>query len=500
MVFSTVYEDPWIRNHLQLGQVAVQHLELIETFLKLLPYLGDRNSRISDETLAYSEWRYVMYLRFIDARGFSPNDHPPPWDVALIMYLHMLSPSRFHQYIYNNRHRVETGIYGLEHRHFPMTKLLTGEWCPSPTQKLWDEWNMPSGSSCRGPNLAYQLWPHPPWDSKKHLFSRMLGRDANRVPCSGREWSIPTDARTEGMIQHHDRRVIVMQNGFRCRTPISEKGYKVWDLQSYAAVRTRRVEERCRSQSIHEEFNEICALKPWPSLQDLRADLEQQISFWRVITNAKNSISRFIDNLTNSVDDYEHFLGLLEGKLPKNSGYGTYKSKYKSKLDSKPDASAQISGSPDPRLTRLLPPTLEIDLLWHTHRLYPATYWAWSFEKADWLLESERLPNTQAATLRLEHTKEAYSKCSVTLGKGTAIEQWFIEYVPSIMKHAAHNVMRTDLPCVLSGRGANRHRRVPRKGGRIDPRNDATGGGGAGDYGGPGSYDGGGDGGGGGGE
>ncbi|VTT81846.1 unnamed protein product [Fusarium fujikuroi] len=79
MPFSTVYEDPCARTPTDLSHAAVQHLELIETFLKLLQYLNDADGSISDETLAYSEWRYAMYLRFIDIRGFCPNDHPPPW-------------------------------------------------------------------------------------------------------------------------------------------------------------------------------------------------------------------------------------------------------------------------------------------------------------------------------------------------------------------------------------------------------------------------------------
>ncbi|KAM0349851.1 hypothetical protein ACHAPY_010728 [Fusarium culmorum] len=84
MDFATVFDDPWSKKPIPLGDAATQHLELIEIFLKVITNLGDDNGYISDETLAYSEWRYIVYVQMIDLRGYSPSDIPPPWYVGVI--------------------------------------------------------------------------------------------------------------------------------------------------------------------------------------------------------------------------------------------------------------------------------------------------------------------------------------------------------------------------------------------------------------------------------
>ncbi|EGY19254.1 hypothetical protein VD0002_g84 [Verticillium dahliae] len=84
-----VFEDVWTRNtkRIPLQKPARQHIELAELFLKLVPHLGtSEKGRIDDEALAYSEWRYIVYLRFLDYSRLTPNDHPPPLDVAMIWY------------------------------------------------------------------------------------------------------------------------------------------------------------------------------------------------------------------------------------------------------------------------------------------------------------------------------------------------------------------------------------------------------------------------------
>ncbi|KAM0276791.1 hypothetical protein ACHAQH_006380 [Verticillium albo-atrum] len=76
-----VFEDVWKRyqKRIPLQKAARQHIELAELFLKLVPYLGtDEEGQIDDEALAYSEWRYIVYLRFLDYKRLTPNDHPPP--------------------------------------------------------------------------------------------------------------------------------------------------------------------------------------------------------------------------------------------------------------------------------------------------------------------------------------------------------------------------------------------------------------------------------------
>lgn len=288
-----------------------------------------------------------------------------------------------------------------------------------------------------------------------------------------------------------------MHQWFRCRTSVPQEGFKIWDIAAYTAIRAQRVEERCRNQSQHEQFNAICGLQPWPSLQDLRTELEQQVPFWKLIVKAKRTIPGFADNLCEYVKDYEEFLGLFGGVLPKKGKYGTYKSKLDPKISTDSGSKSQAKNAQRLRFSRLMPPTLEIDLLWHTHRLFPAHYWIYSREQADWILEPQPTLGAEAGDVLLSHTKQQWQdRYTEELRRGTAVDQWFTEYVPRAAKHASYDVMRTDLVCTVLGRDAVKQRRVVRRTGRNE---DISGGGGAGFGGGDGGCAGG-DGGGGGGE
>ena len=266
-----------------------------------------------------------------------------------------------------------------------------------------------------------------------------------------------------------------MHQWFRCRTSIPEQGFKVWDIKAYTAIRTRRVEERCRTQSQHEQFHTTCALQPWPTLQDLRSELEQQVSFWKVMVHAKESIPGFMENLSEHVNDYKDFLGLFGGVLPNNGRYGRYQSKHDPKGAGEHGSGAQAEKHLKLRFSRLVPPTLEIDLLWHTHRLFPAHYWIYSNEEADWLLEPQVILGPEAGKTLLGYTKEQWKDRHIReLRKGAPMDQWFSEYVPCAAKFASREVMRADLACVIEGRDAFRQRYKAPKTGRND---DISGGG-----------------------
>ncbi|KPA35733.1 hypothetical protein FLAG1_11549 [Fusarium langsethiae] len=410
------------------------------------------------------------------------------------MYLHMLSPGRFHHYIYDNRAKALDGIFGLCHRHFPMTQLLSGEWYPRKSRKHWLNTNIPHCAICPGPNLPYQLWSSPPWEPKRasQVVSSVLGRDASRPPSSDSKWTTQADEKAARTSRNQKPRLVIMHEWFRCRTAVPEQGFKIWGIEEYTAIRTQRVEERCRNQSQHEQFNAICGLRPWPVLQDLRTELEQQVSFWKVMVHAKNTLPGFGDNLTNHVKDYGHFISLVGHVVWRKGKHGLYKSKHdpNNRVVSRSDDQATKKHIV-PRFSRLLPPTLQIDILWHTHRLYPGHYWAFCCEQASWLVEPER---ALVGDVLLEYTqKEWRDRYSEDMERGTSVAQWFTEYVPGAAKLASRDVKRTDLSCIVNGRNAVRQRRVLRRRGRND---DISGGGGAGFSGGDGGCGGGGGGGG----
>jgi len=78
-----VYEDPWPRSNSRkprLSEAAALHLSVSNFFLKLLPYFPhNEDGLITDEALAYSEWRYVVYIGCLHGVGLSPHEVPPPW-------------------------------------------------------------------------------------------------------------------------------------------------------------------------------------------------------------------------------------------------------------------------------------------------------------------------------------------------------------------------------------------------------------------------------------
>jgi uncharacterized membrane protein YgcG len=210
--------------------------------------------------------------------------------------------------------------------------------------------------------------------------------------------------------------------------------------------------------------------------------------------HAKKTMPGFVDSLTESVKDYKDFLGLFGGVLPQKGRRRLYRSKLDPNNQGVSGSADQVTKQLSLRFSRLLPPTLEIDLLWHTHRLYPAHYWAYSREQADWVLEPQLTLGAKAGDVLLGYTKEQWKdRYSEDVKRGTSVDQWFTEYVPSAAKFASQDVMRTDLACTVNGRDAVRQRRTVRRMGRND---DISGGGGAGFSGGDGGC--GGDGGGGG--
>lgn len=98
-----VYECPWLDKKVMVpleeatvvsfsptvtraGQLIThamrtkKFIELSAFFLKVLEYLPkDDDGLVSDEALVYCEWRYIVYLRFLNEYGLTPSERPPPW-------------------------------------------------------------------------------------------------------------------------------------------------------------------------------------------------------------------------------------------------------------------------------------------------------------------------------------------------------------------------------------------------------------------------------------
>lgn len=59
-----------------------KYVKLAEFFLKLSAHFPkNSDGAITDEALVYSEWRYIVYTRFLHYFGLTPHERPPPWYV-----------------------------------------------------------------------------------------------------------------------------------------------------------------------------------------------------------------------------------------------------------------------------------------------------------------------------------------------------------------------------------------------------------------------------------
>lgn len=382
-----IFEDPWpkerVKSSLQLA--SANHIRLIEIFLKLIPHFKhDDAGGIHDEALAYSEWRYVNYIRYLRIFGVAPHDYPPPWDVAIVWYCHLLSPGKFHRYLWDGKYRN----YGLNHHHFPVKRLLdlynSGTWSDKKAQRKWELYNKRNDS----PKLPFQLWRYPPWQPERK--SKLLSPFSNKQPCMY--------IKADPAIMMHD---FGRDEGQIAWCTIM--GKKEWTLSEWKDVRIGRRRDVCLKNNLHSRDGEMCQLAPWPTLDDLRETLNSQIAFWKTVIQARDSDASFATSLGHSTGDYERFIKLLgrpaEGTFTSRPVEYDMDTIFRSK-----------SGTHLLRSRCIVPPTLAIDLLWHTHRLYPGSYWVWSFSVARRLIDYEHVTSAAAAGLFLKDTRIEWTK------------------------------------------------------------------------------------------
>ncbi|KAK2017588.1 hypothetical protein LZ32DRAFT_576481 [Colletotrichum eremochloae] len=469
----TVFEDPWPKDKpkILLHVAAARHTELIEIFLKLLPYFKhDDKGNIHDEALAHSEWRYMCYLRFLDFSGTSPNDFPPPWDVAIIWYCHLLSPTTFHRHLWDNCHNS----YGLNHNQFPITRLLhlarSGKWSDKKAQKKWEFFNRKK----IGPRLPFQLWRSPPWEDKRKssIFSVLSIKKSST--------------------QSEEDPTIVMYNiaGKLCTTFRQDK----WTLSEWTDIRTGRRLEACLKAAVHSRLGQRCELAMWPTLQDLRDTLDRQIGFWKATMQVRDAQKNFNHIVEESVEDYRRFIELLG-----RPAQGTFTSR---PLEYDMDTIYRDKPGTTPARNReFVPPNLVIDLLWHTHRLYPANYWIWSFAVARRLVDYEPTLSAAAARRTLAETRlEWRKKYDEECTEQFAMDEDGVEgYIPDAAVVPPGHPARVKAKWILGGLNPVRDRKSYTKGTYhvfdgvwVSFEGSDAGGGGGGDGGGGGGGDGGG--------
>lgn len=421
----------------------------------------------------------------------------------MLMSCHLSSPTLLHQHLAINGHTS----YGLVHAHFPVLTLLSlvqrGKWSHKKAQRDWERFD---GRRKRPPyRLSYQLWPAAPWEAASSapsssgasgLFSRLFSRASSRH--SGGRLRKPLV--TEGGGQHRIPGVhMSREREGQCMLA----GKPVYSMEEYTKLRSNDVEvlrTECRQYPRHLTYKEGCGLALWPTVHHLKAAFYNQVALWTAITKARAMTDSIVPRLSPAVRDYRRFIDLFDKEI--------YEAKLRSRktLDPKAAAPSQKTSDLDDGLaakkrSELIPPTLEVSLLWHTHRLFPGTYWSWCTREVGRLIDGDLTPSVEGLYAGLAETRRRWDKVFPGQWPESSFptDQWAGMYRPDVaVVGPAEGVRFFSLEKVIKGYNPWRKRKAPPPPRRSRAGDDSGGGGGGVYYSGDGGG-GGGDGGGGGG-
>ncbi|KAH6632871.1 hypothetical protein F5144DRAFT_534795 [Chaetomium tenue] len=140
--------------------------------------------------LMNAEVRYSFYLRCVDnwllkqSQGLRENDWPlPPWDVALMFYIHMLSPQRFQKDMTVEYPRIWDARIS-----FPLARLRQHPRNDEYSQRQWE---------AMYPDIPYELFEFGPDGGAPHISTKvqraldLRGYKCGSVHCSKKSQIIP---------------------------------------------------------------------------------------------------------------------------------------------------------------------------------------------------------------------------------------------------------------------------------------------------------------------
>ena len=387
-----------------------KHARIARRLLDVVSALErDQNGRICDRALAMSEWRYVQYLQMLTWHGQAPIDILPPWlvspsssfeariltrsgrtlgrDVAVVWYCHLMSPLQFHRYLWDTGQRD----YGLETRHFPLMTLYLADWIRTSDEKKWKNWSKYTGIS-----VPYQLWPKKPWGPQPE--PREKSKTGARLSAFFSRF------RPNGPYSYSD--IICTRLG-DCG-PADGTPRKIWKLDEWTSLRTGHGTGGPNVCRLVHDNGSWCAFQPFPSLETLRAAIESQVQFWRAMESALSSVKfsfQFQTWLKPAIHDYQDFIHLLRRR---DSPGASWKTWFQSGIYHHPmGASGEVEKG-------VAPPSLQVDLMWRTHRLFPASYWEWTHLETGWLIDQVPGSDVQSCGREIEETIRIWER---TYGK-----------------------------------------------------------------------------------
>ena len=362
----------------------------------------------------------------------------------MIWYCHLLSTSRFH------RHLTDHGRtnLGLDHSHFPFAELVAlvrrQKWTNDYARSAWDRYNKGRGA------LPYQLWRQAPWKGagktqrRPSVVSRLFRRSSSGL--AGPASSDPAAA-ADGQYGYSHEPSVRQYREPRVGCALVARRHAdlppCWSLRDYAAWRLGQRDGQCRAYDDHLDAGENCELSPFPSIGDLSVALHGQVAFWAALAHARDARPDFLAGIKAADADYARFMSLFR----RRNG-GTVDAPEWENLEA----------------MRLVPPTLEIDLLWHTHRLFPGSYWRWCVAEVGQLVEHTCLPYRDYVKDRLEATKARWDSLGMADQKPDAaneVTDWMDMYIPGVAVLAQEDALKGTLEMALKGREPWKQRQKP---------------------------------------
>lgn len=414
----------------------------------------------------------------------------------MLMCCHLSSPTLLHQHLAINGHTS----FGLAHTHFPILELISlaqnGRWSHKKAQRDWDLFDRRrKGDPYR---LSYQLWSSAPWggesskgeDGGRKVFCGLFGKsqEQNRLR---KNWA---------SAEHHPGIHMTSESAGQCLM----LGKAVFTIEEYTKLRSNHklTMDSCHHYPRHLTNREGCGLAPWPTVHHLKASFYNQVALWTALSRAKAMSDSIIPCLPAAVRDYQRFIWLFDKEIQrlKQLSRKTLDPMAPSSAPNKNTSRSNTSTAAESKRLQLIPPTLEVSLLWHTHRLFPGAYWTWCVREVQQVIDGDLVPSTTALQEGLVETRRRWEQVFPGEWPLTTFptEQWADMYRPdAAIIGPSSGVRYMSLDGIINGYTPWRKRkrpRVPRARGRGG--DSVSGGGGGGSYGG----DGGGGGGGGGGD
>jgi hypothetical protein len=301
--------------------------------------------------------------------------------------------------------------------------LVNVGWIDKESQRRWNNW------SKNGTKLPYQLWPKKPWrvSGSTSLFSRIFGGPPK-----------PVEIRTSNIIPARDDFCHI-------------HGLTMQSVKDWAAFRSGRSMLACTRRSEHQELNQRCELEPWTRIQNLQHEMKQQVQFLNAVIEVNNGTPDFQTGLEKAVADYYQFMLLF--RKPRSQATGNF-SKTMSRLG---PLNLMVAGEGE---INHVPPTLEIDIIWHTHRLFPGKYWRWSHTHV-WRLVDQEATSHQDGVRLLAETRFALGRGSMKpSAEPDSVNRGFDRYMPSSAKPVVFETGRDRISRVIEGRNPTGRRRL----------------------------------------